>query len=153
MYCFIRPGELLRLRVQDIDFENNQICVSRTISKNDIKAFAQIPKAIQAKVFEWWGDCSPGDYLFRLPNENKPVDAKFFPLRHQTLIGKMGYDLSIYKPYSWKHTGATMYIRNGGRAKSLQLLMRHHSLQMTDEYLKSLGINDMDDSDDVMPSL
>lgn len=50
------------------------------------------------------------------------------------LLGK-GYPL-----YSWKHTGAVNAYRSGIGIKQLQRLLRHSTVQMTDIYLKSLGL-------------
>ncbi|MEN7551857.1 hypothetical protein AAG747_28330 [Rapidithrix thailandica] len=42
--------------------------------------------------------------------------------------------------YSWKHTGVVNAYRAGVDIKTLQSQLRHHSLEMTDIYLRSLGM-------------
>jgi site-specific recombinase XerD len=42
--------------------------------------------------------------------------------------------------YSWKHTGVVSAFQAGLNIKLIQELLRHHSLEMTDIYLKSLGL-------------
>lgn len=42
--------------------------------------------------------------------------------------------------YSWKHIGVVRAFQAGLNIKLLQELLRHHSLEMTDIYLKSLGL-------------
>jgi hypothetical protein len=52
-------------------------------------------------------------------------------------------DLKIrgnYAFYSWKHTGVVKAVMSGINIKELQLQLRHHSLDMVNEYLKNLGI-------------
>jgi integrase len=45
-----------------------------------------------------------------------------------------------YTLYSWKHTGAVNAHLSGVGIKQLQLMLRHSTVQMTDIYLKSLGL-------------
>jgi integrase len=52
-------------------------------------------------------------------------------------IGITGRDVTLY---SWKHTGVVNAFRAGLDIKKLQSHLRHHSLEMTDIYLKSLGL-------------
>ncbi len=42
--------------------------------------------------------------------------------------------------YSWKHTGNCNAYRAGADIKALQQQNRHHSLEMTDVYLRSMGL-------------
>ena len=42
--------------------------------------------------------------------------------------------------YSWKHTGVCNAYRAGVDIKTLQGLLRHHSLDMTAIYMRSLGL-------------
>ena len=42
--------------------------------------------------------------------------------------------------YFWKHTGAVNAYLSGVGIKQLQRLLRHSSVQITDIYLKSLGL-------------
>lgn len=44
--------------------------------------------------------------------------------------------------YSWKHTGVVNAYHAGIDIKSIQMQCRHHSIQQTDTYLKSLGFTD-----------
>ena len=54
------------------------------------------------------------------------------------------FDLPIgYSFYSWKNTGAVMMYKNGIKMKYISLLMGHSSIETTDMYFKSLGIDDV----------
>jgi integrase len=48
-----------------------------------------------------------------------------------------------YTFYSWKNTGAVMMYKNGVKMKYISLLMGHSSIEITDIYFKSLGIDDV----------
>jgi integrase/recombinase XerD len=41
-------------------------------------------------------------------------------------------------PHTWRHTFSVMFIRNGGDIYKLSKLLRHTSVKVTEEYLKSL---------------
>lgn len=56
-------------------------------------------------------------------------------LKDLNITGRYGF-------YSWKHTGAVMAVKGGINIKDLQLQLRHHSLDMVNEYLKNLGVTD-----------
>jgi L-asparaginase II len=43
---------------------------------------------------------------------------------------------------SWKHTGVIAASQSGINMKDLQMQLRHHSLDMVNEYLKQLGVID-----------
>ena len=50
-----------------------------------------------------------------------------------------------YTLYSWKNTGAVMMYKEGVKMKYISLYMGHSSIEITDEYFKSLGIDDVMD--------
>ena len=45
-----------------------------------------------------------------------------------------------YTLYSWKHSGVVAAYNAGIDIKTIQNQCRHHSLEQTDIYLKSLGL-------------
>jgi integrase len=75
-----------------------------------------------------------------------------FTKRHKAVTQKFGYN-HRYTLYSWKHTGAADAVRAGVKIKELQLQLRHKDLQTTDIYLRSIGINDLDDLRKNFPTL
>jgi integrase len=49
-----------------------------------------------------------------------------------------------YTLYSWKHTGAIAVAKSGRvGVKELQIQLRHHSLDQTDQYLRQMGVQDL----------
>lgn len=153
-YMFIRPGEMRLLKVSDVMLDEKQIHISATVSKNGKKYYLPIPKAFLGVLTDFVSDRQSGEYLFHSPKDvMKPVPINFYALRHQNLLKQLGFDTDEFKYYSWKSSGAVCYVRNNGKVKQLQLLMRHHSLQMTDIYLSGLGVLDIKDDDDVLPSI
>ncbi len=156
-YGFIRPGEIRLLTVGDIYPEECKILVRADIAKNKKRQFVHIPKPLMAAIYE--SDVlsfQPNYYLFSasLAPASGPMGARYMALRHQNLLKHMGFDTAVYKLYSWKHTGAVACCKAGMKLKDLQLQMRHASIEETDGYLRSLGINDVSsDIDNIFPTI
>ncbi len=60
----------------------------------------------------------------------------------QQIIARLGEWAEIddvrCSPHTWRHTFACLFIRNGGDIYTLSKLLRHSSVKVTEEYLKSL---------------
>ena len=72
--------------------------------------------------------------------------------RHRKILRALGYS-SEYKLYSWKHTGAVALAKAGVGLKAIQLQLRHHSLDQTDEYLRQLGVEDFEELIEQFPAI
>ena len=140
-YCFIRPGELRGLKISDIDLDNTKIRIGADISKNKKTQFVTIPTQlveilIEYKIYNF----QPGDFLFSKSGTPGQVQVSrdYLSKTHKKSLDRLGFD-STYSFYSWKHTGALNAWRAGISIKDIKEQMRHHSLDMTDIYLKSIG--------------
>ncbi len=154
-YCFIRPGELRVLTVGAIDLDDGTILIDAKISKNKKSEYVIIPPAFLSYLIEIGiTDNKHSFYIFSpggIPGDT-PYSSDVFNRRHKAVTGKFGYNVR-YTLYSWKHTGAVDAIRAGVKIKELQLQLRHKDLQTTDIYLRSIGINDLDDLRKNFPTL
>ena len=87
----------------------------------------------------------PGDY-FVFSQSGFPgmqqIPLNTMRTRHQKILKDLKFNTIRHKLYSWKHTGAVQFVKNGGLLKDLQLQLRHHSLDQVDAYLKDLGVGD-----------
>lgn len=156
-YSFIRPGEIRLLTVGDIYPEERKILVRAEIAKNKKRQFVHVPKPLMTAIFESDVLSYPSNYyLFSTKHQPapEPMGTRYMAIRHQKLIKGMGFDINCYKLYSWKHTGAVACYRAGMKLKDLQLQMRHASIEETDGYLRSIGINDVaSDIDAIFPEI
>lgn len=152
-YCFIRPGEIRLLKIEDINFEYGFIEINGQISKNKKARKVQIPRQFLAEIH----------YLTRYSNScyvvskdlqpgQVPVSDKWINDEHRKILNKLQIR-GRYAFYSWKHTGAVKAVKNGINIKDLQLQLGHHSLDMVNEYLKNLGVLDSHDIRDKFPTL
>ena len=137
-YCAIRPGEMLRLKVDDVDFENGVIRVPCTVSKNRLSESVTMPQQL-IKLFkdEGYAQAAPGLYLFSatgMPGV-KPLGKNSFRNRFNTLRNKLGLS-GDYKLYSFKHTGGVKLVNAGIDTWELQRHFRHKSVETTERYIR-----------------
>jgi integrase len=144
-YCFIRPGEMRFLKVSDVNIENQFIELRAAISKNKKTQKVAIPQQLLGALGEIVK--SPGScYIFTKAGcpGVMPVTHNYFNTAHRKVLKAVGIT-GRYAFYSWKHTGAVACVKSGMHIKDLQLQLRHHSLDMVNEYLKGLGVMDSTD--------
>jgi integrase len=138
-YCFIRPGEIRELLVSDVDIDLGVIHIRGAISKNKKAQSVIIPNQFINAVQEWI-EGIPQHYYF-INQSAMPLSRDAISKQHRQLLEHAGYGKG-YSFYSWKHTGAIHAAKNGINLKDLQMQLRHHSLDMVNEYLKQLGVID-----------
>lgn len=141
-FAFIRPGEILKLKFGHIHMRDGYITVHGLISKNGKTETAQIIPALARELESRLIFQKPDHYLFSagLVPGKFPLSKQVPFRRHEKALEKLGLLQKGYTLYSWKHTGAVNAYRAGVGIKELQSLLRHSSIQMTDIYLKSLGL-------------
>jgi integrase len=69
----------------------------------------------------------------------KYLPVNYFSNKHREILRRLNFSTD-FALYSWKHTGAKAMATKTGNVKELQMQLRHHDLNTTDIYLKSLGI-------------
>lgn len=151
-YCFLRPNEIRQLRHCDILYEDWQIRVPSHVSKNRKTQMVIIPKPFVPYVKPLMQE-PPGAYIF--PNkkhDDQPLGKNHMYRKHKQALNELGFG-SEYTLYSWKHTGAVMAAKAGVSVKEIQLQLRHHSLDQTDQYLRQMGVQDLSDLDRKFPEL
>lgn len=151
-YCFIRPRELVHLRVSNILLEGKQIYIPGQISKNKKSEYITIPDAFLPSL-EFVKISDPNRLLFPSPLDiTKPLGYDKMYRRHQRILKGMNFGKG-YVLYSWKHTGAVMAVKAGISLKELQIQLRHHSLDQVDQYLRQMGVWDLERLQENFPAL
>lgn len=141
-HCFLRPKELRQLKVSNIDFQNQCVIVPGEIGKNRKTQTVPIPSRLFDSIVHY-KEMSPNLYLFSgnyTPGISKLAENTPYN-HHRKVLESLGLYPGDYTLYSWKHTGAVRALQAGVNIKLLQRLLRHSSLEETDTYLKSLGLN------------
>jgi integrase len=153
-YCFLRPVEISRLKRKDFDFEKGKIFVSGQNSKNGKDSFLVIPDALLQHYLNQGFDKLNGElFLFGADGKAslKPIGNNWMNRKHSQFLDKL--NITGKTLYSWKHTGVVAAYNAGVDLKSIQLQCRHHSIEQTDIYLKSLGFQENTAFKNGMPSL
>lgn len=152
-YCFIRPGTELRLlKVGDIHLDDRTIRIRGDISKNSKTEYITIPTAFFPRI-EHLSERNPNEYIFQDKRDlSKPLGMNNMSNRHRIILRDMGFSRE-HVLYSWKHTGAVNYMKTGGNVKELQIQLRHHSLDQVDQYLRQLGVHDIEHLRDNFPAI
>jgi integrase len=148
-YCFIRPGELRLLRVDDIELSAARILIRGEISKNKKEQYVAIPAAFAPVLSAAIAGRVPSSYLL---GGDVPHRKDFFSKKHQKMLKEYRIDTTRYKLYSWKHTGVVAAVRAGIHIKELQIQLRHHSLDQVNDYLRQLGVSDLQNLQDKFPA-
>ncbi|GAB3568940.1 hypothetical protein GCM10027578_22430 [Spirosoma luteolum] len=145
--AFMRPIELTRLQVRDIDIVNKRIVCHSSVTKGgsrkQITEYVEITASLATVIDGMHLDRYEGtDYLFGYdlkPGRTSIVRNRVSERHREALEGAGLYngELSLY---SWKHTGVVNAWKAGASIEWLQRHLRHADLKDTVIYLKSLGL-------------
>jgi len=142
-YTFIRPGELRLIRINDLRMNEKYLFVKGEISKNGTSDTLPLIQPILNELSNFDFRAYSADLLLFSGNL-KPglnvIGKQVAFRRHEKILKTLKLDNKGYTLYSWKHTGAVNAYLSGVGIKQLQRLLRHSSVQITDIYLKSLGL-------------
>jgi integrase len=136
-YCFIRPKEMSRLKIQDFNIRNRTIVIKGDQSKNRRTAAVTLPVKtvhlmIDLRIFD-----HPGDYyLFSnklTPGASYCSEKQFRDFWQYHIRKPLGLPAK-YKFYSLKDTGVTMMLRANTDVLSVRDQARHSSILITDTY-------------------
>ncbi len=135
--CMIRPKEMARLKIEDINLRKSTILVNAEVSKNRSSAVVTIPDYLKELFLELDIDKYPGNY-FLFSNDCRP-GAKFREEKQfrDYWNSHVRKDLQLppeYKFYSLKDTGITDLFRSGVDSLSIRDQARHYNISITDTY-------------------
>ncbi|MDE7180293.1 MAG: tyrosine-type recombinase/integrase [Muribaculaceae bacterium] len=147
-YCFIRPVEMVRLRIGDFNIKAGTITIPAECSKNKKKQTVTVPKKVMKYALELGIFSAPvQDFIFSdglTPGSNE-INPKIFRDHWGKLRNVLGFRKE-WKFYSLKDTGITEMLKS----KNVQTIevrdqARHSSLSITDIYT--------DHSDEMNPEI
>lgn len=136
-YCFIRPKEILSLKISDFDLRRRVVTIRSQVSKNKRTQSVALPEFLVRR-FAYLEDFPAEFYVFGLgfkPSANR--QGKNNPSRKWKLIVKDRLRIPA-DLYSVKHRGAVDALNDGLDIRTLQRQLRHSSLDQTEVYLSDL---------------
>ena len=135
-YCFIRPAELVRIKISDINLAKKELYIRPEVSKNRKGATILIPEAFLPELYKL--------HMYHYNNEFYLFSHNLSPgsnlLYHNSLSKAWRVwadEYGVKKDlYDFKHTGVGMALDSGININDLRMQLRHSSLQMTQIYLE-----------------
>lgn len=132
--CFIRPKEILMLKIGYVNFDESLINIPADVAKNHKARTVGIPEEIMSYL-RTLRDKPSNLYIFS--TDYKPglqlLSSRETGRTWKVMRDALGLPAS-YQFYSLKDTGITEMLEAGVPAKFVKELADHHSLEMTEKY-------------------
>ena len=136
--CGLRVSELANINLTDIEWETRSILIrqGKGGKQRVVHMGSRAQKALWRYITLFRKSDSSRVFINR---SGKPLDA----IGIKILIKRLGQKAKVkVHPHKLRHTFAVIFLRNGGDVFSLQYLLGHSTLQMTQRYLQSLNATD-----------
>ncbi|WP_244861422.1 tyrosine-type recombinase/integrase [Paenibacillus vini] len=147
-YCMVifflgsgaRLGEAVNLRWNDVDLVNGVLVLyGKKREQSSIPVTDKLIKELaEYKVFCEQHFKESSDYVF-VTDENKKLAVDTVKTIFKRLKRDMNFKDVRCSPHTFRHTFAKNYLMNGGDALSLQKMLRHKQLAMTQRYVNLFG--------------
>lgn len=143
-YAYIRPAELIKLKISMFDLHTRTIKIPASISKTKKAGAVPILKPLLDIILKNKLLSYPSNYYlfgYGLKPNVKPCPTNYATTLHNKAMKELG----IYREretvlYSWKHTGNILAYLKNTDIKILQKINRHSSVLTTEIYLRKLGL-------------
>ena len=135
-YCFIRPVEMTRLKIENFNLKGCTVTIPGEASKNKRKQTVTLPKKVLLYGIEMGIFSAPiSDYVFstRLRPGSEPISTKIFR-DHWEKMRKVLDLKPEWKFYSLKDTGITTLLKEKMPTIEVRDQARHSSIAITDLY-------------------
>ena len=131
--CGLRRGEVVSLKLSDIDKRNQTMLINGKGSKQRVVPYGVSLKR-QLKRYLSLRNCEPCNYaaLF-LTVEREPITSNTIKMLFRRVKDISG--ISRIYPHLLRHTFATNYIAQGGNLEVLRVLLGHSSISITQIYV------------------
>ncbi len=127
----LRRGELLGLKIKDIDMQTRLVRVFGKGRKERMVPLGAKTLRLINQYINKWRVKFPGNHLICM-RDGEPMAER----RCHHVVAKLGKRAGIkLNPHLLRHSGATWYIQQGGNPAVLQGILGHTSLTVTQKYL------------------
>ena len=139
LYTGMRKGEILALQLQDIDFENDLITVSKSVGHKGNRPFIKGTKTekgnrffpllspLKEKLLPLKKILKPTDYIISITGD-KPLKSHDYKKLYNDFREKAGITSTAHQ---LRHSFATIAIENGIPPKTVQELLGHKQISTT----------------------
>ncbi|MFC1916388.1 tyrosine-type recombinase/integrase [Chloroflexota bacterium] len=136
--CGLRLGELLNLKILDINMEQQLLKVDGKTGERVVRFGSTSAKSLKKYLKNRARIDGNNDSLWLTSEgvtlKDSSVETLFIKLAKKTGIR--------VHPHLLRHTFATMWLKNGGDSLMLQRLLGHTTLMMTNRYCQAVGCYD-----------
>jgi integrase len=154
-YCFIRPNEIRQIKIKHVNLKSKKLFVGSNESKNKKACYIDMPDPVCELIKEYLKGETDKDLLLFTCNGipgSRMLGRNHLRERYNEALKNIELDNDLTF-YSWKHTGVVKAYKSGIDIKSLQIQGRWHTIDMMDNYLKSLGLVENKQFTSVMNSI
>ncbi|WP_103867566.1 site-specific integrase [Aquimarina sp. I32.4] len=143
-YSFMRPVELRRLRVKDINLKANTISIKVEQSKSKRYDIIPIAPALRKIIDEMQLEQYDKNY-FIFSSAKKPskipMGENYMSKHFREVKKHFGFDNDPdYTLYGFKHTACVNWYKEEKDIIKIQKMSRHTTVKTTERYLKSMGL-------------
>ena len=144
-----RRGEIFRLDIEDLDFENNRARLSTRKRTGGNLEYDWLPMTIELRnTLLWWLENRPikeCPYVF-MSLDKKPVALEYYGKRfiNRAHFMRRICNKAKVKPFGFhaiRHLTASQLYSEGHSVGTIQALLRHQNAGTTERYLKTLGLD------------
>lgn len=139
LYSGMRRGELLALRVPDVNLDRLELTIRAETSKSRIRRVVPINSklcmALEDYLHERGRKGRQSEFLFTSGSEDRPLTSD--GLKH--LVGQVARLSGVqFHVHQFRHTFAVNFLNQGGDIAKLKQLLGHRDIRMTSAYLRCL---------------
>lgn len=131
--CGLRLGEVVNLKIHDVDFNNRYLVINGKGSKQRVVSFGS-SSLNQIKCYlNYLSSSSSASSSLFLTQKSTPVTRNTIKMLFARIKKNKGLE-RVY-PHLLRHTFATNFIFNGGNLEVLRLLLGHSTINITQIYI------------------
>lgn len=137
----LRAGEVLGLRVGDVDSDGGLIRVQR--GKGGKFRVVPLGRVVDKAIGRYLRHPGrPDDAGDDAPLFQSQVGGRWSTGGLHCMMQRRGAAAGVHcNPHKWRHSSAVQYLRNGGRVEVLQKMLGHSTLDMTLHYARVAGVD------------
>lgn len=136
--CGLRISELLKLKVEHIDFDAERIYIEK--SKGGISRYVVLSKLIEKGIKQHLQENNPGTFLIEGYEKDKPYSSNSVRIIFKNTLQRAGLKKKLTL-HDLRHTYAVHTLEQGGNILQLKELLGHSSLKSTLLYLRICNAN------------
>lgn len=139
-YAFLRPAEIMRLRIRNIDLDRKLIVVPESMEKTGQKKYKMIQELFWPEIEKLQLQQYPPDY-FLFTNSGEPGLVAAGKNHFSSRFSKMKKELHLSRKqtmYGIRHTYVAMLLESGAKIHHVMGLTGHESISSFEKYARSL---------------